>query len=121
RITQREHYRVFALQFGAIADADDIQFLGRAFGNTFHRVVDQGADQSVHRGLGVVVADNHELAIVGLQLHARRHVRGDFALGTFDPNRVAFDGVGHALGQRDRLLSNSRHSSLSNSAVGSQL
>src|SRR5208283_4128114 len=113
RITQGEHHRVLALQFGAITDADDIQFLGPPLGDAFHRVVDQGADQSVHRGFGVVVAHNHELAIVGLQFHARRHVRGDFALGTFDPNRVALDGVGHALGQRDRLLSNSRHSSLS--------
>src|SRR5215470_3565496 len=54
RIAQREYHRVLALQFRAIADADDFQFLGPAFGHTVYSVVDQRADKPVNRGPLVV-------------------------------------------------------------------
>ena len=68
RVAQGEDHRGLALQLGAIADADDFQFAGPALGDTFDRVVDQGAGQSMNSGLRVVLADRDQVAV--LLLHA---------------------------------------------------
>ena len=80
-----------------------------ALGDALHRVEDQRARQPVHRGVLVVVAVHVQNAVLGFERDALGDQRRDLALGAFDQNRVALDFVLDARGQRDRLLSNTRH------------
>src|SRR5580692_6011888 len=56
RITEAEHYRVLALHFGAIANADDFEVTSPSLGDAFNRVINQCARQAMDSGLGIVFA-----------------------------------------------------------------
>ena len=71
-----------ALHFGAIANADDFQFARPALGDAFDGVVDQRPRQPMHRGLRIVLADRHQVAVLLLDLDAGGQMGIQFALGT---------------------------------------
>ena len=83
------------------------------------RAIDKVLDHELFKPLQRAEAplrDDVEDAIFGFQTHTARDVGRNFALGPLHRHRVALNGVTHALGQRDRLSSNSRHNvSLSDS------
>ena len=109
RIAQRKNDRSLALHLCAIADADDIQFLGPALGHALDRVENERAGESVKRGVFVGLAVNVKQTILSLEGNAfSDHCRG-LPLGAFDQNSLAFDLVLDARWKRDRLFSNSRH------------
>src|ERR1700748_2154283 len=56
RKAEREHHDAFALQLGAIANADDIQILGPALGDAFDCVEYQRAREAMQRRVLVVLA-----------------------------------------------------------------
>src|SRR5437899_1084093 len=107
RVSQTEHNRAFALELRAITDADDFQLAGPAFGYPFHGVVHQGASQSVHSRLGVVLANRYQIAVLLFHTNAARERSIQLALRPLHGDNVAFDFYRHSLGERDRLSSNS--------------
>src|SRR5436309_1770490 len=107
RVSQAEYNCAFALELGAITDADDFQFAGPAFGDTFHGVIHQGASQSMHSGLGIVLANRDQIAVLLFHTNAARKRRVQLALGPLHSDDVTFDFYRHSLGERDRLSSNS--------------
>ena len=109
RVSQAEHHRALAFQFGAVANTDDFQVAVPALGDAFDRVVDQRPRQAMHRGLRVVLPQGHQIAILLLHADTRRQLRIQLALGALHGHGVAFDFDRHSLGERDRLSSNSRH------------
>ena len=62
RVAQRERGDL-ALDVGAVADADDVQFPGEPGGDALHGVGGQRAGQPVQRGVLVAVALDFQLAV----------------------------------------------------------
>jgi hypothetical protein len=60
--------------------------------------MDQGASQTVHRGLRVVLANGNQVAILLLHLDAARQSSIQFAFWALDGNYIALNIDGHALG-----------------------
>src|SRR5437870_3967788 len=107
RVPQAEYDRALALQFGAVADADNLQLAGPALGHTFNGVVDQSAGQAMKSGLRVIVADRHQMAVLLLHTDARGQLRVQFALGALHGDRAPFDLDRNSLRERNRFSSNS--------------
>src|SRR6266550_6924477 len=107
RVSQAEYNCAFALKLGAITDADDFQFAGPAFGNTFHGVVHQRASQAMDSGLGVVLANRYQTAVLLFHTNAARKRSVQLSLRPLHGDNIAFDFYRHSLGERDRLSSNS--------------
>ena len=103
---EREHHHTLALHLRAIAYADDLEFARPAPGNAFDGVVDQGARQSMDRGLGIILPNRDQMPILLFHLNAARQQRFQFALGTLHGNRVAFYLDRNTLRQRNRFFSN---------------
>src|SRR5690242_5702732 len=74
----------FALEFGAVADANDIEFLLETFGDALYGVGHQGAGQPVDGAMLLVFALGEEHTVFLLELDAARQADGELALGTLD-------------------------------------
>ncbi len=74
-----------------------------------NRIEDQRPCQPMHRGVLVRVANDMQFRADCFQRNALGDQRRNLALGPLDQNSIALDRILHARGQRDRLLSNSRH------------
>ncbi len=102
---------LLALQLRAVADTDDVELLLEAIGHTGNGVRHQAAGETVELAQLIVFARElgHERAGVLREQDARRQRLTQLALRSLDFDRVGRDLDGHALRDRDRFLTNSRH------------
>src|SRR5687768_6069000 len=110
RVAERE-VDLLALQLGAVADADDVELLLEALGDAVDGVGHQAARQAVELlQLGVIALELGDQVAVLLRKHdAGRQLLQQLALRALHFDRVGGDLDGHALRDRDRLLTNSGH------------
>ena len=87
-----------ALEFGAIADADDVELFFEAGGDAGDRVGDQSARETVNRAMIVGVAQRIEHAIFLLEANAARNTDGQLALRTLHVDLFLREGDLHATG-----------------------
>ena len=68
-------HELLALHLRPVADADDLQVLGKAHGGAHNHVVDERAGEAVQRAMTLVVAGtpDGEHALVLLNDHVRRN------------------------------------------------
>src|SRR5579862_2495745 len=109
RVAQREGGHL-SLDVGAVADAHDVQFLGEPGGNTLHGVAGQGPRQAVQRAVLIAIAHDIQAAVGLLDVYAARDGDGQGTLWSADLQFFADLNL-DSLGERDRLFTNSRHSS----------
>src|SRR5579863_6223868 len=109
RLTESERGDA-ALDVRAIPDAHDIQFPREPGGDAVDGIGRERARETVERRMLVTIAGDLDYAVILLYLDARRQRHRQLALGTFHLKLFA-DIHLHALRQRDRLVSNSRHKS----------
>jgi hypothetical protein len=103
RVAQREHH-LLALDLRAVADADDVEVLAEALGDTDDHVVDERPRQPVERAvLALVVgALDHEPAVLLAEGDGLGDGALEGALGTLDRDAVAVDLDLDAARHRDR-------------------
>ena len=114
-VTEVEH-EALALLRGAVTDADDLELLRVAVGDTHDHVVDQGSRQPVESAVlrFIVRAADMEHGAVHFHLDGSGGGIVEFALRTLDGDQVVFSYVyGNACGNRDRSSANSGHSNTS--------
>jgi hypothetical protein len=97
RLTERERDG-FALEFGAIADADDVELFFEAGGNAGDRVGDESARETVNGAMIVGITQRVEHAIFLLEADAARNADGQLALGALDVDLLGRQGDLHAAG-----------------------
>ena len=110
RVTEREDH-LLALDLGAVTHADDVELLLETVGDTRNRVGDQAARQTMELAqLRIVGRELRVQFTVGhLEPDAVRHCLPQLALRSLDFDRAVEHLDGDALGNRDRLFSDSRH------------
>ncbi len=94
----------FALHFGAVTDADDVELFLETLGNAENGVGQQGAGQPVERAVFFVIANGREHAVFLLQANLPGHQHVKLALGAlhFDLTGVVliFTPAGTGIGLR---------------------
>ena len=112
RKSEGKNDRVLALQLGAVPDADNVEFLAPALGDSDDSIADQRARQPMERGLFVVLALGDQAAVLLHQRNAAGKHGADLALGAFHKHRVAIcaDRVLDAGWHGNWLLADTGHS-----------
>src|SRR5262245_28138296 len=110
RVAQGEH-NLFALDLRAVADADDVELPLEAVGHAGDGVRHETSRQAVQLLQLRVLARGlrNEMAVGQLEVDAHGMRLTQFTLRALHLNRAVNHLDGDALGNRDRLLSNSRH------------
>src|SRR6185312_2003215 len=105
------HGERLALHRRAVAHADELESLLVALGHALDHVADQGARQAPHAAgaLGVVARSEGQLRPFLLDLDLFGHGPGELALGPLHRDGLAIQRDAHAGGDRDGLLTNTRH------------
>src|SRR5579871_3298110 len=104
RVAKRKDDSVLALHLDAVTDADNVQLLGPAGGNTLNCIEDQRAGEAMKRSLLVVLALSNDGAVLLDERYSARKQSGDLALGAFDQDGIAVDGVLDTSGHWDWLF-----------------
>jgi hypothetical protein len=98
---------VRALRLGAVADADDVELLAEAVGDTDDHVVDEAAGQAVEGAVVALVVGpgDQQLVVDLLDADRGRDRPGELTLGTLHLDHAAFDRDVDPGGDRDGRLS----------------
>jgi hypothetical protein len=89
RKAEGKHDRVLALQLGAVADADDVEFLGPALGDSVTALKTSARASPWNAAVLVVLAFSVQRCRLCTQGDAAGKHGRDLALGAFDEHRVA--------------------------------
>ena len=81
-------FTIFALELGAISDADDVQILLETLRHAVHGVGHQRARQAVQRRLLVALADRVQLGALLLESDASRQIHIQLALRSLHFDRA---------------------------------
>src|SRR5687768_9643917 len=97
-----------------VSDADDVELLREALRHAFHHVGDERARETMKRLVLRIItrAIDRDDSISLRDLHIGRDRARELALRPLDRNAVAVERDRYAGRYRDRILSNSRHSTL---------
>ena len=97
RVAKGKYYAVL-LTLRLVAYTDNVELAQEALGNTRHRVLDQRASKTVHRGAIVRLALGDQLIPINTELDTlgQRNHQGSFWSG--DLNSASFDLELYALG-----------------------
>src|SRR5260370_19280415 len=93
RVARREYDHALTLHLNAVTDSDDIQLLRPARRHPVYGVEDESAGEPVKRSLLVILTLRNQVAVLLDEGDATRKHRCDLALGTFDQDGIAVDGV----------------------------
>src|SRR5450432_1250359 len=91
RVSQGEYDHAFALHFGAVSDANDLEVASPAAGYAFDGVVYQSTREAVNRCLRIILTDCDEMSVLLLDLDSGGQRCIELALRSLDRNCVAFD------------------------------
>src|SRR5208283_1240082 len=91
RFAEREG-DVLALEFGAVADTDDVELLLEALGDAVNGIGEKRSSQAMQRAMFVVIANRAEHAIFLLELDLRRNQHAELALGALHFDLATADG-----------------------------